>query len=358
MANLHPYAKKSNWVVGAHADGPEFLAIDRKVFNVLLANAYNALRNQSGAGIHRIKLVDLADKLLVGYETASQVREFTAQVRQAMDRLATVNITVHFTEEIEGGTPREATARCHFLSYISSKVDGADVVYAFDEILLVFLHDQRVYSLIELARSAKLKSGYAGRLYEIMLMYYRRHDKKWEISLEELRQVMEVGEKYPRFDHFKEYVIDKAIEEINAHAEFALNVKYERRGRGGKIDRITFTARPNDPRLIALEASGRAAAGRDRNTLDLFDGKSDSDKDMPPELASNTIAEAQRILGGSTIEAVYVERDRWFDLYGAQTYRRPDEMFLAWLQMRKDDSGQIPDVDVDALYGQLLGRTE
>lgn len=351
MPNLPDRIMKGSHAVMARADGPEFLAIDRKVFNVLLANAYRAIQSR-GSGVHRIKLSELADGLLMGYETAAQMADFNRQIHESLKRLWSVNVEIDFEEE---GKPY--SVKCHYLSYSYSKVEGSDIVYAFDDLMLACLYQPSVYALIELNVSSRLKSGYAGKLYETMKLYHRRFDNTWEAGVEALRSHLELGDKYPRFEQLREHVIERAVAEVNDHAEFSLTVKYHRSGRGGKVDRVSFTTVPKQTADIKLIGASKPATptGRDRDTVDMFDGITEADRSAPPPLSSSTVAEAARMLGVTNDDVLY-ERDKWFEEFGVKTHRRPDESFLAWLHMResKATNPELKDVDTDALFNRLL----
>ncbi len=353
MVTLPRTVKKPDSAIVAHADGPKFTLVDRKLFNALLAKAKYDIRRRS-VGPHRIRLLDLADLLLEGYETRQQVADFKKKVRGSLDRLATVNVSIYYMD----GEVQYAVRR-PYLSYPESRVDGTEVVYAFDETIMAFLFDTKVYGTIDLAASSRLKSIHALRLYETMTLYYRRWCPVWECSVDELRAHMELGNRYPRFEIMRTHVIKKAVDEINEKVEqFSISVRYIRSGQRGKVERICFEAYPKAASNEALPGLRQPAMHLAQNIPETFDSITDGDYPGPPDIGDGTIEHAMTITGG-TLEEVLRDRDVWFALFGAKTHRRPDEAFLAWLRIRKMQSSRgLLDVDVDSLFDKFLSQPE
>jgi Protein involved in initiation of plasmid replication len=339
--------KKPSQVVMAHSDGDDFTLLDRKVFNVLLANAYKKLQSAPSQKVHQIKMDELAAAVLEPHEDLRRIK-------QSLKRLWEVLITIQYTAE--DGLDYEL--RCHYLSYAMSEIEGSTLTYAFDEMLLQFLSYTQVYALIDLRVVTAVKSGYASKLYERMAMSYRLLNPEWRIDVESLRAWLELGNKYAdRFDHFKSKVIERAIEDVNEQAPFSVSVKYIREGRGGKVKEVVFRATPKSTQDFQLLGAGRSrpmAPGRADGTVDMFEERTPEEMSVPPELMSHTIAEARRILGNRGEVMDY--RDKWFEKFGAKCFRGPDELFLSWLKMHvgQVDEETLKGVDVDAIMGKLM----
>jgi len=339
MRNLPARFSKSMEVILARADGPEFTLLDRKVFNVLYANAYRRLRaNPQDRSPHRIQLNDLARAVM---QHDGDLRS----VRQSLERLWSVKIDVDY-EDFEG-TARKL--RCHYLSYTTTKMEGGELEYCFDELLLQFIAHKKVYSLIEVDVSSAMTSIYGSKLYEAMSLVIRRLDPRWNPTLDEIREYFEVGAtKYDRFDNLKRNVIDKAIEDVNRHAPFTVEAEYLRSGRGGKVTGVTFRASPKrvDDFLIPAKTEKTRS---DLHTIDMFNGMTTADMLVPPELRSDTLAEATRMMGkDADLEEL---RDKWFGIYGARVHSNPDEMFLSWLKVHKEktESHELAGLEIEAL---------
>ena len=81
-----------------------------------------------------------------------------------------------------------------------------------------------------------MKSVYAIRIFEllqerIMTRVLPKEGQYIEISLQELRQCCDCEEKYPRFTHFKDRVIETARREINELTMFRMEYEYVKEGK-------------------------------------------------------------------------------------------------------------------------------
>lgn len=332
-------------MVLARADGPDFTLLDRKVFNVLYANAYRRMRaNPDERQRHTIKLSDLATAVLHPLDDIRSLKE-------SLERLWSVKVTIDYTDDANDNRQ----LRCHYLSYSMSKMIAGELEYAFDPLLMQFIANQQVYALIELNVSSAMTSIYGSKLYEIMSMVVRMYRDGWKAGIEELRELFELGDKYERFDHFKKNVIDRAIEEVNRAAPFKVEADFIRQGRGGKVEAIEFRATPKRADEFLLEGKGNKNKA-DLYTIDLFDGVPEVDKLVPPEIRSDTVAAAQRLLGPDV--DVLKLRDEWFSVYGSKAHNSPDEMFLSWVKVRKEKQGNemLDNVDIDAFLTKLVSE--
>lgn len=115
-------------------------------------------------------------------------------------------------------------------------------------------------------------STHAIRLYELLVQY--RAIGSREISVEDLRWMFELQDKYPIWADFKKRVIDQALKEINEHSP--LKVTYEAKKTGRKITSIVLKFKEKK----ALKAPKRKASSsnydgltKDKNTPDMFTGR-------------------------------------------------------------------------------------
>lgn len=84
---------------------------------------------------------------------------------------------------------------------------------------------------------AKLNSGYAIRLYELLCQW--RDVGQREVSVEWLRDTFMLDGKYPAIKDFKKRVIEPAVEQINEHT--SLWVKWDQRKAGRRVSHLIFT---------------------------------------------------------------------------------------------------------------------
>ena len=108
----------------------------------------------------------------------------------------------------------------------------------FSKPILPFISNlSREFTKYALSDIAGINSGYGIRIYELLVQY--RQIGKREISVENLRTMLELGKKYPLFADFKKRVIDTAVDQINEYSP--LRVTYEQKKTGRKVTHITFS---------------------------------------------------------------------------------------------------------------------
>ena len=70
-------------------------------------------------------------------------------------------------------------------------------------------------------------------------------------------------DQYTRFDNLKVNVIEKAVQEVNAIAEFWIEVDYVRGGRGNKVVELRFSIVPRPSEItITADALTKGKPGR------------------------------------------------------------------------------------------------
>jgi plasmid replication initiation protein len=112
----------------------------------------------------------------------------------------------------------------------------------------------------ELQQIADLKSGYAVRLYELLISW-RATGKTPIIKLEELRNKLGVGkDEYLRMDNFKRIVLNPAIEQVSEHTN--IKAVYEQHKKGRVIEGFSFAFKTKKKAVDKGE--------RDPNTADMF----------------------------------------------------------------------------------------
>lgn len=107
-----------------------------------------------------------------------------------------------------------------------------------DPFLLPYLHDVAVgYTTIELNAILAMRSIYAKRIYMMAAQF--RSTKVLSIALDELRQRLELGDKYQVYNDLKKRVIAPALEQINKLSELNIaivDVEHDVR----RVERINF----------------------------------------------------------------------------------------------------------------------
>ena len=121
------------------------------------------------------------------------------------------------------------------------------------------------FTSYEIEQVANLDSGYAIRLYELLIQW-RIAGKTPVFELQDFRRKLGVEDnQYKTMSNFKKYVLDFAIEQINKYTD--ITAKYEQHKRGRTITGFTFTFKPKktNKKEVSVE---RDSANGDMFTID------------------------------------------------------------------------------------------
>lgn len=144
------------------------------------------------------------------------------------------------------------------IAYIDN-LAAVEFLFAVDVIPLITELEKHLTSY-ELKQVASLKSGYAIRLYELLISW-RSVGKTPFISLQDFRQKMGILDtEYQRMGPFKERVLHIALEQINEHTDIIAS--YEQHKEGRTITGFSFQ--------FKSKTEEKKISQRDQDTPDLF----------------------------------------------------------------------------------------
>lgn len=333
--------KKANSVIMHRAKG-QLQADDHKLFNYLLNRAYYKLREPS----HRIPVRDAVDFL--GPKATIQT------LNESLRRLGEVHIEIDY-EEMTG---EKRLAGMHFLSFDTCRAVSGILTFAFDPLLLPFLHEPKIYAKLSLQDLRKFKTLAGEKLYEKMMLHHKRnHDHTWTVPLPELYEFCGVPHD-ARFDNFKRRIIDPAVDEVNEYAPFNLKVEFDG-GRGRKINVVYFTivAKNHHDMMSPLRASAGKAPRlpQDTRSIDLFDGKTLGERGSSVVISEQAYRAAEKMIAGTDLSVEKIEKE-WRSVMASRRIGDPDHSFTTWIQtqVEKSRNGELAKVD-DDIIGDLLG---
>src|SRR5262245_19571671 len=193
--------------------------LQRRSWNVLLANAYDELPTQDE---YSIKLKDLTYTL----EFDSKKDEYLKEALRALTTCAVEwNILGKDGEQEWGVTTLLAQA----------KIRHGTCTYAYSPELRRRLHNPRMYARISLSIQNKFESKHAQALWEVCVDYLdeaRNYGETPFIVLDAYRKLMGISpHSYPEFKAFNRRVIKEPVEEINRVTDFLVHVVYQRKAR-------------------------------------------------------------------------------------------------------------------------------
>ena len=200
--------------------------LQRRAWNVLLANAYNELSN---IDIHHVSVAELARKL--GFNSHNE--EYLKETLEAL-----VDCKVEWN--ILGKEKKEEWGVASLLAEVRIK-DGI-CAYAYPPYLRTKLHNPRTYTKLNLRLQNRFTSRYALILWEVCFDYFDTDRDQGEtpfIPLEVFKGLMGFEkDEYPIFKELNRNVIKPAMKEINDLTDYHVEVEQNRLGR--RIGELKF----------------------------------------------------------------------------------------------------------------------
>jgi hypothetical protein len=310
-------------------------------FNYLLACSGN-IKNPKG--VYSVSMKDAME--FMNFDRASKLHD-------CLERLCSGQIDVDYLDS--DGNPR--SLRAHYLSSDASRAETGTIHYAFDQILVHFLIEPKVYALISVNRSKDIKTITGKRLYEMMALQRRKFDPKWRVSVEEFRALTDTRDKHPRWDNYRRNVIEKAVIEVNAVADFEILFDPMTSGQGGSVQTLEFeVVEKSHARLLQskMVKSTKAKRGNsDPHTVDMLDGKTTAERGGPAELTADAVEAVAALLSPEDdLEKLIVE---WREENRGYSMNNPDVHFRNFVELKiKRRSDPVLSVLPDDIFLNLL----
>lgn len=148
-------------------------------------------------------------------------------------------------------------------------------------------------------------TGHARKLYALLADKKRLGQPHWTYDLDELRGLLDVQTKksYLRFNNFRQWVLDSALEEINDFGTVTVKMTPQRVGRAVKSVRFDWDWKSIDAARVTDEENERHASARHKAELE---------RDAPPlsnvrpTVTSPIVLELKRV----------IEPDQWESGFG------------------------------------------
>ena len=141
------------------------------------------------------------------------------------------------------------------IPYVKWNDYNDEVTIQFSEHIMPYLINLKSeFTQYKISELQKLNSKYSIILYRWLTMNYNQYEhysnkggrreeqvetyRNPSISIRELREMTDTVEEYQKMSHFTTWVLEKPLEEINAHTSF--NVAYDKVKKGRSVDSIVF----------------------------------------------------------------------------------------------------------------------
>ena len=193
--------------------------LQRRAWNVLLANAYSELPDKD---IHSVSMVELAAKL--GFDSKNQ-EHLKNVLRSLRSCEVEWNLLNKDNKQVWGVASLLASA----------EIENGICTYGFAPHLRLKLHNPRIYAKLNLRLQNRFKSQYALVLWEVCFDYFDADRDQGEtpfISIETFKLLMGLEETdYPVFKVLNRDLIKPAVKEINDLTDYHVEVEPKRLGR-------------------------------------------------------------------------------------------------------------------------------
>ena len=200
--------------------------LQRRAWNILLANAYNELPDKD---IYSVGMVELAAKL--GFDSGNQ--EYLKEVLRSLRSCEVEwNLLNKDNKQVWGVASLLASA----------EIKDGICTYGFAPHLRLKLHNPRIYTKLNLRLQNRFKSQYALVLWEVCFDYFDTDRGQGEtpfIPLEVFKELMGLeSNEYSVFKDLNAKIIKPAVKEISTLTDYHAEVAYKRLGR--KIAELKF----------------------------------------------------------------------------------------------------------------------
>ena len=279
--------------------------LQRRAWNVLLANAYNELPT---AEVHRVNVAELATRL--GFHSKN-----LDYLKETLEALVDCKVKWNLLNKDN----QEKWGVASLLSEV--EIENGICTYAFTPYLRYKLYNPRIYARLNLQMQDRFTSRYALILWEVCFDYFDIARKAGEtpfISLETFKELIGLDkDEYPVFKFFNRDVIKPAIKEINELTGYFVEVEHKRFGR--KIGELKFKI--TKPKQLSINAPAPETVFAD--TYDL------------PEIARELVE-----AGVSRKEALRIAVEEW-DMVDADALPDAEELDFAAYCRREDPARSV-----------------
>ena len=223
-------------------DGVEgWTLADRRVWNLLLANAWSDRLEDPGA-VFEILLSELRGS-----------HDSNDRLRQTLRRLQMTLVSARsprggeVTVQMMGGTD---------LDYEGRKT--GTMLYEFSRMLVPLLRDSEIYARMEVKVLSAFTSKYSLHLYEALVARVNLRKTSETVDLAMLRRWLGVpdGKLVPWAD-LRRYALEPAVREVNAYSPIAVEAEPVKRGRKSKITAVKLSWSRKKPFSPAEQAAAR-----------------------------------------------------------------------------------------------------
>lgn len=185
------------------------------------------------------------------------------------------NNNKYLVEVIEGLMKKTVKIRLPNGLLIANWLGGETVIYDDGKISIRFGERLKPYLLqlkenftaIQLESIMKFGSVYASRIYMLCKQYEKIGERI--LSIQELKESLEIEKEYSRFMDFKKWVLEPAEREINTHSDIRIKIEPDTKNRIRKSYRyLIFSIRPAESKTKKTSRSGKSIETKIDSSID------------------------------------------------------------------------------------------
>lgn len=159
---------------------------------------------------------------------------------------------VRITQEANGKGKRKETLVTSWVQSIKYSEGNGEVKLRFNHDILPYLSElNKCFTSYRLSNIVKMSSTYGVRIYELLMQWVEIGER--EVSIEWLREILLLQDKYKPMCNFKARVLDPAIKDINKNSDIYVTFTQRKTGRKVTHLRFKFDLKENKPTRKKIE---------------------------------------------------------------------------------------------------------
>ena len=212
---------------------------------------------------HRIRIQDLAEFYNIGEKDRGS---FYDNIKHALLNKFWTREFSYYDEDLGEMVRRNWLAEIRY-----GRKDGT-LAYHYNPLIKRELQQlAKRFTSYFLSNVANMKSAYSMRIYEIAIMYLNASTLKKTVfkkTIEELKQHLDISDKYKQMFSLKARVLEKARKEINKLSDITLNYEVLKQGRTPHEIKFTITRKKTQEQQLSFDGSTETPKKIGQKTLE------------------------------------------------------------------------------------------
>ncbi len=260
--------------------------------NEVIEAGYRLTLNEQRVILACIAQVNSVEELLITDEFELSASKFASLFSVSKDAayLALIDVAESLFKRyvvIENpykNKPEISVLRTNWISSIEYIPTHGKIILTFAQKMLPYLSELKgSFTRYEIKHIGNMTSIYGIRLYELLMQWKLAGTR--EIEIDGLKKQFQIEGKYASIKDFKKYVIEPAINDINAHSDYS--VTWTQRKTGRRVTHLTFI----------FDEKATKTRAKPRSKEPMINGVSKSEIEKKARVGESWEAAAERIKG-------------------------------------------------------------